>query len=64
MNLGFFQDAPHSEMLHYRVHPFLHPQPFSFQSADKGDHSETKIVQMSPHFETPLEMKKPEKPGK
>ena len=62
MNLCFFQDAPHSEMLCFRVHPFLHPQPFSFQSADKDDHSETKNAQMSPHFETPPEMKKPEKP--
>ena len=64
MSLGFLHAAPHSEMLRFRVHPFLHPQPFSFQSADKGDHSETKIVQMSPHFETLPNMEKPEKPSK
>ncbi len=64
MSLDFFQDAPHSEMLRFRVHPFLHPQPFSFQSASENDHSETKMHQISPHFETPPEMKKPEKPSK
>ncbi len=64
MSLGFFHAAPHSEMLCFRVHPFLHPQPFSFQSAGKGDHSETKRAKMRPHFETPQEMKKPEKPSK
>ena len=61
MSLGFFHAAPHSEMLRFRVHPFLHPQPFSFKSADKDDHSEMKMSQTSPHFETPPEMKKPEK---
>ncbi len=64
MSLGFFHATPHSEMLRFRVHPFLHPQPFSFQSADKDDHSETKNAQMSPHFETLPNMEKPEKPSK
>lgn len=64
MSLGFFHAAPHSEMLRFRVHPFLHPQPFSFQSASENAHSETKRAEMRPHFETPLEMKKPEKPSK
>ena len=64
MSLGFFHAASHSEMLRFRVHPFLHPQPFSFQSAGKDDHSETKMYQISPHFETPPNMKKPEKPRK
>ena len=41
---------------------FCTPQPFSFQSADKDDHSETKKAQMSLYFETLSEMKKPEKP--
>ena len=64
MSLGFFHAVPHSEMLRFRVHPFLHPQPFSFQSAEANDHSETKMYQISPHFETPPEMKKPENPRK
>lgn len=64
MSLGFFHAAPHSEMLRFRVHPFLHPQPFSFQSAEANDHSETKMYQISPHFETLPNMKKPEKPSK
>ena len=51
MNLGLFHAAPHSEMLRFRVHPFLHPLPFSFQSAGEGDHSETKMHQISLHFE-------------
>lgn len=62
MSLGFFHAASHSEMLRFRVHPFLHPQPFSFQSADKDDHSETKRAKMRPHFETLPNTKKPEKP--
>ena len=64
MSLGFFHATPHSEMLRFRVHPFLHPQPFSFQSAEANDHSETKKAQMSLYFETLSEMKKPEKPSK
>ena len=35
MSLGFFYADSHSEMLRFRVHPFLHPLPFSFQSAGK-----------------------------
>jgi hypothetical protein len=64
MSLGFFHAAPHSEMLRFRVHPFLHPLSFSFQSASENAHSETKMHQISLHFETPPEMKKPEKPSK
>lgn len=64
MSLSLFHAAPHSEMLRFRVHPFLHPQPFSFQSAGEGDHSETKKVKMSPHFEMFPKMKKPEKTSK
>lgn len=64
MSLGFFYATPHSEMLRFRVHPFLHPQPFSFQSAEANDHSETKRAKMRLHFETPPDMKKPEKPSK
>ena len=60
MSLGFFHATPHSEMLRFRVHP----QPFSFQSAEANDHSETKMYQISPHFETLPNMKKPEKPSK
>ena len=51
MSLGLFHAAPHSEMLRFRVHPFLHPQPFSSQSAAITDHSEMKKAKMSPHFE-------------
>ena len=50
MSLGLFHAAPHSEMLRFRVHPFLHPQPFSFKSASENAHFETKIVKISPHF--------------
>ena len=64
MSLGLFHAAPHSEMLRFRVHPILHPQPFSFQSASENAHFETKIVKMSPHFETLPKMKKPEKTSK
>ena len=64
MSLGFFHATPHSEMLRFRVHPFLHPQPFSFQSASENAHSETKMHQISPHFETHPKMEKPEKPSK
>lgn len=60
MSLGYFHTDLHSEMLRFRVHPFLHPQPFSFQSARENAHSETKIVKMSPHSETLLKMKSPE----
>lgn len=63
MSLGFFHTDLHSERLRFRVHLFLHPQPFSFQSAAITDHSETKIAKMSPHFETLPNMKKPEKPS-
>ena len=52
MSLGLFHAAPHSEMLRFRVHPFLHPLPFSFQSASENAHFETKMHQISLHFET------------
>ena len=51
MSLGLFHAAPHSEMLRFRVHPFLHPLPFSFQSASENAHFETTRAKMSPHFE-------------
>ena len=51
MSLGLFHAAPHSEMLRFRVHPFLHPQPFSFQSASENAHFETKMHQIRLHFE-------------
>ena len=51
MSLGLFHAAPHSEMLRFRVHPFLHPQPFSFQIASENAHFETKMHQISLHFE-------------
>ena len=52
MSLGLFHAAPHSEMLRFRVHPFLHPQPFSFQNASENAHFETKMHQISLRFET------------
>ena len=64
MSPGLFHTDLHSEMLHFRVHPFLHPQPFSFQSASENAHSETTAVQIFPHSETLSKMKKPEKPRK
>ena len=64
MSLGLFHAAPHSEMLRFRVHPFLHPLPFSFQSASENVHSETKMHQISLHFETHPKMKKTENPNK
>ena len=64
MSLGLFHAASHSEMLRFRVHPFLHPQLFSFQSAAITDHSEMKKAKMSPHFETFPKMKKPERTNK
>lgn len=64
MSLGLFHAAPHSEMLRFRVHPFLHPQPFSFQSASENAHFETKMHQISLHFEMYPKKKKPEKTSK
>ena len=52
MSLGLFHAAPYSEMLRFRVHPFLYPQPFSFQSASENAHFETKMHPISLHFET------------
>lgn len=62
MSPDLFHAALHSEMLCFRVHPFLHPQPFSFQSASENAHSETKMHQIGLHFETHPKMEKPEKP--
>lgn len=62
MSLGLFHAAPHSEMLRFRVHPFLHPLPFSFQSASENVHSETKMHQISLHFETHPKKKSPKIP--
>ena len=64
MSLGLFHAAPHSEMLRFRVHPFLHPLPFSFQSASENAHFETKMHQISLRFETHPKKKKPENPNK
>ena len=64
MSPGLFRTDLHSEMLRFRVHPFLHPLPFSFQSASGNAHSETAAVQISPHSETHPKMKKSEKPDK
>ena len=64
MSPGLFHAVLHSEMLRFRVHPFLHPQPFSFQSASGNAHSETAAVQIFPHSETHPKMEKPEKPDK
>lgn len=60
MSLGLFHAAPHSEMLRFRVHP----QPFSFQSASENAHFETKMHQISLHFETHPKKKKRENPNK
>ena len=64
MSLGLFHAAPHSGMLRFRVHPFLHPLPFSFQSASENAHFETKMHQISLHFETHPKKKNPENPNK
>lgn len=64
MSLGFFMLLRTLKCSVSECTRFCPPPPFSFQSASENVHSETKMHQISLHFETHPKMKKTENPNK